>query len=179
MQNAQILEDFRNDPGTFVIIATVKFGMGIDIRHVDISVNLGLPDSAEAILQQNGRAGRNRSCAAVGITYVEASQVTAALNSVMDSTETKSSMLSKVTRRPAGHAVDPNLRGLVLCHAQGRCLVEEFNRLFGDRHARGDMEAQASHKDDSCNTARRRFPCSSCLSWLPSSQRPPLLTIQS
>ena len=66
------------------IAATVKFSMGIDIRHVDISVNLGLPESAEVILQQNGQAGRDRTHPAVGLTYVEASHVTVALNSAKE-----------------------------------------------------------------------------------------------
>ncbi|KAA1471883.1 hypothetical protein DENSPDRAFT_754974, partial [Dentipellis sp. KUC8613] len=57
-ENADALQSFSTDPGALIMIATVKFGMGIDIRNIEVSINLGLPESAEAILQQNGRAGR-------------------------------------------------------------------------------------------------------------------------
>ncbi|KAI0038500.1 hypothetical protein FA95DRAFT_1505588, partial [Auriscalpium vulgare] len=70
-ENAQTLADFREDPETYVVVATVKFGLGVDLRHVAISLNAGLPESAEAVQQQHGRAGRDFKLLALGITYVE------------------------------------------------------------------------------------------------------------
>ncbi|KAI0261207.1 P-loop containing nucleoside triphosphate hydrolase protein, partial [Gloeopeniophorella convolvens] len=75
------LADFVNDPDFKVIIATIKFGMGVDIlRDVRISVNFGLPDTAETLFQQLHRAGRNPGRSAVGITYIEQSHATVAAN---------------------------------------------------------------------------------------------------
>ncbi|KAA1470452.1 P-loop containing nucleoside triphosphate hydrolase protein, partial [Dentipellis sp. KUC8613] len=69
--NADALLSFNTDPAALIMIATVKFGMGIDVRNIEVSINLGLPESAEAILQQNGRAGRDRSMDACGFTYIQ------------------------------------------------------------------------------------------------------------
>ena len=33
----------------FMIVATIKCRMGVDIRNIEVSINLGLPESAEAI----------------------------------------------------------------------------------------------------------------------------------
>ncbi|KAI0040472.1 P-loop containing nucleoside triphosphate hydrolase protein, partial [Auriscalpium vulgare] len=70
-KNAQVLHAFETDPETFVVIATIKFGMGIDVRAAQVCINLGLPESAEMVLQQIGRAGRQRTMDAMGVTYVE------------------------------------------------------------------------------------------------------------
>ncbi|KAI0260321.1 P-loop containing nucleoside triphosphate hydrolase protein, partial [Gloeopeniophorella convolvens] len=72
------LTDFLDDPEFTVIIATIKFGMGVDtLRDVRISVNFGLPDTAETLFQQLHRAGRNPARPALGITYIEQPHVTA------------------------------------------------------------------------------------------------------
>jgi|SRR5882762_5041043 len=78
-QNEDALTAFNDDPGTLIIIATIKFGMGIDVRSAQVMVNLGLLDSVEDDLQQKGRAGRVPTLDACGITYVEPRVITSAL----------------------------------------------------------------------------------------------------
>ncbi|KAI0309313.1 P-loop containing nucleoside triphosphate hydrolase protein, partial [Amylostereum chailletii] len=56
--NAETLEAFQNNPEYFIVMATVKFRMGVDLRRVDYVLIMGLPDTAEAIPQYDGRAGR-------------------------------------------------------------------------------------------------------------------------
>jgi len=51
--NSCTLNLFENNADTSVIVATVAFGMGMNIRNIDHSVNLGLPTSLSGLHQQN------------------------------------------------------------------------------------------------------------------------------
>ncbi|KAI0079911.1 P-loop containing nucleoside triphosphate hydrolase protein, partial [Panus rudis PR-1116 ss-1] len=75
--NAETLRKFREDPRTFIVVATIKFGMGIDVRRVTYVVTLGLPESIEQDHQQRGRAMRDPRGVGIGITYCEKSVVAA------------------------------------------------------------------------------------------------------
>ena len=80
--NEDTLTAFNDDPKAMIIVATIKFGMGIDVRSAQVVVNLGLPDSAEDDLQQKGRAGRAPTVDACGVTYVEPGVITSALTTL-------------------------------------------------------------------------------------------------
>ncbi|KAK7687037.1 hypothetical protein QCA50_009537 [Cerrena zonata] len=69
--NIDILEDFRNDPETQIIVATDALMVGIDLPNVQDVIVL-LPKTLDEALQKVGRAGRNRSIVidARGIIYV-------------------------------------------------------------------------------------------------------------
>ena len=56
----RILEDFTQTNGSrTLLISTVAFGMGVNIRDVDIVVHWGLPTSCLAYWQEIGRCGRD------------------------------------------------------------------------------------------------------------------------
>ncbi|KAI0072323.1 P-loop containing nucleoside triphosphate hydrolase protein, partial [Panus rudis PR-1116 ss-1] len=75
--NAETLKAFQEDPDTFCIVATIKFGMGVDVRNIDVIINLGLPDTIENDHPQRGRAMRDPRSYGVGITYCEMGIVSA------------------------------------------------------------------------------------------------------
>ena len=164
--NAETLRAFSDDSGARIMIATVKFGMGIDIKNIEVSINLGLPESAEAILQQNGRAGRNQDIEASGFTYIQKSLVSAVAAELRGNgpklrNGARGKALMKTNPgidedddRVASRIEDPHLRRLVVAHIQKRCLVAEANILFG---------SPGSTSHEHCLTAQRRLPCSSCL----------------
>ena len=47
--NAETIHSFSTNDDVFMIVATIKCRMGVDIRNIEVSINLGLPESAEAI----------------------------------------------------------------------------------------------------------------------------------
>ena len=55
----EILDKFRKTDSVLkLVIANSAFGLGIDIARI---INWGLPHSLEDLVQETGRAGRNRS----------------------------------------------------------------------------------------------------------------------
>lgn len=42
-----------------IVCATTAFGMGVDVPNIRTVLNLGIPGSIEAMVQQCGRAGRD------------------------------------------------------------------------------------------------------------------------
>ncbi|KAG6907427.1 hypothetical protein DXG01_008892 [Tephrocybe rancida] len=64
--NRDTLEGFKDEASIQVIVTTIGFGMGMNLKNIKYSINLGIPDSCDALFQQNGQAGD-----LVGITYIE------------------------------------------------------------------------------------------------------------
>lgn len=71
--NSRTLELFKNNEDTSVIVATIAFGMGMNLRNISDSINLGLPTTYSGLIQQNGCAGRDLEMEGRGWTYVESS----------------------------------------------------------------------------------------------------------
>jgi superfamily II DNA helicase RecQ len=52
--NAKTLHLFETNPHTRVIVTTIAFGMGMNLKNITHSINLGIPDTCDALVQQNG-----------------------------------------------------------------------------------------------------------------------------
>ncbi|KAJ3485626.1 hypothetical protein NLI96_g4816 [Meripilus lineatus] len=74
-RNLDTLHAFETDPDVFCVVATIKFGMGLDARRVKFVVILGLPTTVETAKQEEGRVARDQSMDGMAITYVEMSVV--------------------------------------------------------------------------------------------------------
>lgn len=143
--NARTLELFRNNVNTSVIVATVAFGMGMNIKNITHSINLGLPDTLEALVQQNGRAGRDLQSESYGWTFVEPSVLSALFK---DNLKTKTVKAMRTKRE-----IDENLKAFLHAYFNRTCLEVAKNIVFGNP---GDK----SHLP--CVEAQRCLPCSSC-----------------
>lgn len=180
--NRKTIHDFDNDPETFVIVATIKLALGVDVRKAQVCIILGLADTVEQDKQEKGRAGRERDTDAVGITYVEKRGGSDLLKEVQAEREAEEAALEvpqgsgalemSASNGPdvdedginehqddkeetkTGKNIDPGLRRLVKAHVARKCLNAETNRIFGEIGPKAFL---------SCHEAQRRLPCSSCI----------------
>ncbi|RDB15446.1 hypothetical protein Hypma_004155 [Hypsizygus marmoreus] len=167
--NQRTLELFKDNPDTSVIIATIAFGMGMNVRNITNSINLGLPDMLEVLMQQNGRAGRDLRTESRGWTYVEGSLLSSVRKAVeLESAEKESSgtvvrpsrALAKAVSRATTKRIDeldPNLNRLLQCHVLQMCLIAETNIIFGN---------PGPEVKENCKIAGHSLECSGCnTSW--------------
>ncbi|KAF8955674.1 P-loop containing nucleoside triphosphate hydrolase protein [Flammula alnicola] len=154
--NAQTLELFKNNADTSVIVATIAFGMGMDVRNITDVINLGLPSSLAALVQQNGRAGRDLELAARAWTYVEPS-VSTAIQAQVDY-QKKGPSAPKPNATIAKHQkhledLDADLLAALYCHHYETCLDSAIGVALNDPNPKATF---------SCHQANRHYPCSSC-----------------
>lgn len=77
--NEATLNDMLNDIECQVIIATIAFANGLNIKTILDSISLGVGDSIEQSWQQIGRAGREAGTLARGVILVQPAVVTTAI----------------------------------------------------------------------------------------------------
>ncbi|KAF6745111.1 ATP-dependent DNA helicase RecQ [Ephemerocybe angulata] len=164
--NKKTLELFADDSRPTTIVATIAFSMGMNLPNITYSINLGLPETLEALVQQNGRAGRDHSTTAVGITYVPPTTIASfqhEINTLADEDSDPAAVhrklaqftKTKVGTKPATSGkIDPNLRSLILAHLLGVCLEGVKNEV---------LSCPSIDPPGTCSGAlNRRVLCSSC-----------------
>jgi len=57
-ERERVQNEFKSG-ATPIVCATIAFGMGVDVPNIRTVINLGIPGSIEAMVQQCGRAGRD------------------------------------------------------------------------------------------------------------------------
>ncbi|KAF8163197.1 P-loop containing nucleoside triphosphate hydrolase protein [Crassisporium funariophilum] len=153
--NTRTLELFKDNVDTSVIVATIAFGMGMNIRNITHSINLGLPSSLSVLVQQNGRAGRDLSSPAYGWTYVEGltmSAVRAGLSAQdADDGAVSPALSSQIQKRL--DTIDPSLCGIIEANINNRCLIAAINTALGNPGPSSCL---------SCEKAGRPYCCSTC-----------------
>jgi len=76
--NEATLDDMINDDECQVVIATVAFANGLNVKTILDSISLGVGDSIEQTWQQTGRAGQMRGTLARGVMLVQLAVITTA-----------------------------------------------------------------------------------------------------
>jgi superfamily II DNA helicase RecQ len=77
-ENEETTRLLREDPRTQIVIATIAFGQGINVKTLVDSIQLGFPVSLDQEEQQRGRVGRDLTTPARGIILVQPSSIVAA-----------------------------------------------------------------------------------------------------
>jgi hypothetical protein len=149
--NDRTLELFKTREETTTIVASIAFGMGMNVQNISDVINLGLPSTLCNLVQQNGRAGRDLTTGARAWTFVESTILDAVRASDIRSTTT-------TTPTPRQHkrleGLDPDLVKILSCHIQDRCLIAGVNLCLSNPGPASNLR---------CLAADRPYPCSSCI----------------
>jgi ATP-dependent helicase YprA (DUF1998 family) len=76
--NEEILRLLDEDPECQVVIATIAFANGLNVKSLLDSISLGFPDTVDQLWQEKGRVGRNPDTSARGVVLFQPSALTAA-----------------------------------------------------------------------------------------------------
>ncbi|KAJ6534237.1 P-loop containing nucleoside triphosphate hydrolase protein [Mycena capillaripes] len=146
--NEEILRLLDEDPECQVVIATVAFANGLNVKSLLDSISMGFPDTVDQLWQEKRRVGRNPDTSARGIIFVQPSAVLAAQKQIADSrTATAKGKQKKKKAKPMEHS-----KALVL--VEKRCLNAVINRIYEN------PPLEKTTLD--CIKAKRRLPCSLC-----------------
>ena len=66
-----IIRLFTRDSHLRLVIATIAFGMGVDLPDVRQVISVGCPDDVESYIQETGRAGRDGLCSLALLLHIK------------------------------------------------------------------------------------------------------------
>ncbi|KAJ7105861.1 P-loop containing nucleoside triphosphate hydrolase protein [Mycena epipterygia] len=147
-ENEKTVALMRDEPMCQIIVATVAFGQGFNVKTLLDSIQLGVAKTVAQTIQQGGRVGRDPSTVGRAVILAQARSFTSA---------------EKYLARggSASHAPAKTSKSLTTMNNEKammltttHCLVVFFNTVFGNSTA-------GSHLD--CISLPRRLPCSNCL----------------
>jgi hypothetical protein len=164
-ENEETVRMIRDDPACQIIVATVAFGQGFNIRVLLDSLMLGVPKTVAQTLQQAGRVARDQTSNGRAVVFVQPAAYKAAAKYLAQG-ENKSPQLFFIqfccfpdpARRANAKSPNKSLTTMnnekALMLTVKRCLIAFFNKLYGNSGDAVELD---------CITAARRLPCSNCL----------------
>ncbi|KAF7372288.1 P-loop containing nucleoside triphosphate hydrolase protein [Mycena venus] len=128
--NEEILQLLDEDPECQIVIATIAFANGLDVKALLDSISLGFPDTVDQLWQEKGRIGGNSETAARGVVLFQPSSLAAAENQIAASSaanltgdKTAKALKSKRQPKPLEHA-----KALLLTEKE--CYIATLNRIY-------------------------------------------------
>ncbi|KAJ7182392.1 P-loop containing nucleoside triphosphate hydrolase protein, partial [Mycena crocata] len=146
-ENAETVRMIRDEPECQIVVATVAFGQGFDIRTLLDSIMLGVPKTVAQTLQQAGRVVRDQVSNGRAVVLVQASAYKAAEKFLAQDPERR----AKAKQNSKSLSAMNNEKALML--TVKTCLIAFFNKMFGNAGAAALLD---------CIDAQRRLPCSNC-----------------
>ncbi|KAJ6471023.1 P-loop containing nucleoside triphosphate hydrolase protein [Mycena sanguinolenta] len=147
-ENEMTVALMRDDPMCQIIVATVAFGQGFNVKSLLDSIQLGLAKTVEQTIQQAGRVARDPSTTGRAIVLVQASAFKSA-----DKFLSKGPSASRTTAKNSKSLTTMNNQKAMMLTTKG-CLIAFFNKLYGNNTPRSTVD---------CITLPRSLPCSNCL----------------
>ncbi|KAF7328233.1 ATP-dependent DNA helicase RecQ [Mycena venus] len=147
-ENEKTVALMRDNPMCQIIVATVAFGQGFNIKTLLDSIQVGLPRSVPQTLQQAGRVGRDPSTIGRAVVLVQASAYASAEKFLA-----RGAPASRAPAKTSKNLTTMNNEKALMLTAKG-CLIAFFNKLFGNTGEGSEVD---------CIALPRRLPCSNCL----------------
>ncbi|KAJ7733723.1 P-loop containing nucleoside triphosphate hydrolase protein [Mycena maculata] len=138
----------RDEPDCQVVVVTVTFGQGFDIRVLLDSLMLGVPKTVAQTLQQAGRVVRDQTSNGRAVVFVQSTAYKSA----------EKYLAQDPARRAKAKQNNKSLTTMnnekVLMLTAKECLIAFFNKMFGNT---GNTVLL------NCIEGRQCLPCSNCL----------------
>ncbi|KAJ6568950.1 P-loop containing nucleoside triphosphate hydrolase protein [Mycena capillaripes] len=160
-----VLRLLDEDPECQVVIATIAFANGLNVKALLDSISLGFPDTVDQLWQEKGRVGRNPETAARGVVLVQPSAFAAAEKqlagtSAASATATTAKSRQKKRLIPVQLAVTATATSTPSEPATTAKTKRKKNPKPMEHAKALNPPLETTTKD--CITAQRRLPCSLC-----------------
>ncbi|KAJ7440396.1 hypothetical protein B0H11DRAFT_2099651 [Mycena galericulata] len=149
-ENEETVTMIRDDPLCQIIVATIAFGQGFNVKSLFLSIQLGVPKTVAQALQQGGRVARDPSTTGRTVILAQASAYSAAEKYL----EAQSSRANQPKTKKKSKSLTTMNNEKALMLTTKRCLHVFFNKLYGNDTPGALID---------CIELPRRFPCSNCL----------------
>ncbi|KAJ7895792.1 hypothetical protein B0H13DRAFT_2523610 [Mycena leptocephala] len=147
-ENEQTVRMIRDEPDCPVVVATVAFGQGFNIRVLLDSLMLGVPKTVAQTLQQAGRVVRDQVSNGRAVVFVQST----AYKSAAKYLALDPARRAKAKQNSKSLTTMNNEKALMLTVKD--CLIAFFNKMFGNGGETALLD---------CIEGKRRLPCSNCL----------------
>ncbi|KAK7015807.1 ATP-dependent DNA helicase RecQ [Favolaschia claudopus] len=167
-ENEETVRLLKDDPLCQIVVATVAFGQGFNVKPLLDSISLGVPKTVAQTLQQGGRVARDPDATGRAIVLAQTSAYSAAEKYL--TAQRAAAGKSKTKQSSKGLTTMNNEKALMLTLTG--CFIAFFNKLYGNDTPDALLD---------CISAPRRLPCSNCLPrfvgplYLPNPARDPRL----
>ncbi|KAJ7173214.1 P-loop containing nucleoside triphosphate hydrolase protein [Mycena filopes] len=154
--NTEILRLLDEDPRCQVVIATVAFANGINVKSLLDSISLGFPETVNQLWQEKGRVGRDANSVARGVVLFQPSALSDAQKQlagvVLPSIPRQINPKTGKPKRTKKFKPMEEIKALML--VEKHCYIALLNRIFEN------PPLQLTTLD--CIIAKRRLPCNLC-----------------
>ncbi|KAK7016659.1 P-loop containing nucleoside triphosphate hydrolase protein [Favolaschia claudopus] len=146
-KNEETVRMIRDDPGCQVVVATVAFGQGFNIRALLDSIMLGVPQTLAQTLQQAGRVVRDQTSNGRAVVFTQNSAYKSAEKYLAQDPARRTQ--TNTTKTLAAMSTN---KALMLTIKS--CLIAFINKTYGNTGENALLD---------CIAAERQLPCSNCL----------------
>ncbi|KAJ7759723.1 P-loop containing nucleoside triphosphate hydrolase protein [Mycena maculata] len=147
-ENEKTVALMRDDPECQIIVATVAFGQGFNLKSLLDSIQLGVAKTVPQTVQQGGRVGRDLATVGRAVILAQARSFTSA-QKFLEHADSVSRVLAKNSKSLTAM----NNEKAMMLTTTG-CLIVFFNKLFCNSTPGSQLD---------CIARPRRLPCSNCL----------------
>ncbi|KAJ7770956.1 hypothetical protein B0H14DRAFT_3590558 [Mycena olivaceomarginata] len=168
--NQQILADLGNDPYCRLVIATVAFSNGLNVKSLLDSISMGVPETVDKLCQDQGRVGRDPTTFARGIVLYQPSTLLAAEKqlglppSVKSKSRKKTAAPAEPVNPPSAKS-KPKKKPVPMEPARAAVLTEKICYIAAFNRTYQNPPLETTTLD--CNAAGRPYPWSLCIARKP------------